>query len=145
MGPMESLPLGLGAHWIFDGHGVPAAHLEEASLRRALDELPELLGLSKVCPPQTFHHAEHGQRTVAGIVLLSESHLSLHAFPEQGLVHGDLFSCKPFDVDVARRYLRQFFSLELFHEHFLERRARPPGHLGLSVDGGPGTGLRRTG
>lgn len=142
---MESPPLGLGTHWIFDGQGVPAARLEEAPLRRALDELPALLGLSKVCPPQTFHHGEHGQRTVAGIVLLSESHFSLHAFPAQGLVHGDLFSCKRFDVDVARRFLRQFFSLELFHEHTLERRAPSQGHLGLSLDGGPRPGLPRTG
>jgi len=142
---MESPPLGLGTHWIFDGQGVPTAHLEEARLRQVLDELPELLGLSKVCPPQTFHHDEHGQRTVAGIVLLSESHFSLHAFPTQGLVHGDLFSCKRFDVDVARRFLRQFFSLELFHEHTLERRAPKQGHLGLSLDGGPRPGLPRTG
>lgn len=142
---MESASLGLGTHWIFDGHGVPAARLEEPVVRLALEELPVRLGLTKVCPPQTFHHGEHGQRTVAGIVLLSESHLSLHAFPEQGLVHGDLFSCKPFDVEVARQFLRQFFTFELFHEQQLERRAPSHGHLGVSLDGGPRPGLPRTG
>jgi S-adenosylmethionine decarboxylase len=142
---MESPPLGLGTHWIFDGQGVPAAHLDEPTVRRVLEELPGLLGLSKVCPPQTFQHAEHGQRTVAGIVLLSESHFSLHAFPGQGLVHGDLFSCKSFDIEAARRHLRQFLPFEFLHEHQLERSAHPQGRLGVSVDGSPRPSLPRTG
>ncbi|XXF78662.1 S-adenosylmethionine decarboxylase [Myxococcaceae bacterium GXIMD 01537] len=140
---MESPPLGLGTHWLFDGQGVPAARLDEASLRRVLDELPELLGLRKVCAPQTFHHAGQGQRTVAGIVLLAESHLSLHAFPAQGLLHGDLFSCKPFDAVAARRYLHELFTPEYFREQHLERRAPTPGHLGQPLDGGARPGLPR--
>jgi S-adenosylmethionine decarboxylase len=126
----------IGCHWIFDGYGAEAARLDdEALLRQALEGLPDLLGLRKVAPAQSFRHEAGRERTVAGIVLLAESHLSLHAFPAQGVVHGDLFSCKPFDVEGARGYLTRVFGLRGFHEELLERRTPGRGKLDLSRHG----------
>jgi len=126
------MELRLGCHWIFDGHGASAEGLgDEALVRRALEELPERLRLTKVAPAQTFHHGPPGETTVAGIVLIAESHFSLHAFPAHGVLHGDLFSCKPFDVDAARAYLTQLFGIRGFREELHERRA--PGDVPVDL------------
>lgn len=130
------MDLRLGCHWIFDGHGAEAARLgDEALLRRALEELPERLGLRKVAPAQSFAQEASGERTVAGIVLIAESHFSLHAFPGPGVLHGDLFSCKPFDVDAARAYLTELFGIRAWREELLERRTKDRAPVGLSRHG----------
>jgi S-adenosylmethionine decarboxylase len=44
-------------------------------------------------------------------VLIAESHLSVHTFPEHGLLWADIFSCKSFDADRLVEAVREAFSL----------------------------------
>ncbi len=117
------MPPLLGMHWVFDGVGDPALLAQAELLRQALTELPDLLQMTRVSAPQTFEHRSGEQRSVAGIILIAESHFSLHAFPEQGVLHGDLFSCKPFAAAVARDYLCALYGLAHLDEQWLERSA----------------------
>ena len=111
----------LGWHWIFDGW-VAGGRLvcNEELLTRVLEELPRRLELTLVSRPQVFAH-QGNPASVAGIVLLNESHFSLHAFPQRGLLHGDLFSCKAFEPAVARRCLDEFFTFRHVSERVLDR------------------------
>lgn len=116
------MKLVLGVHWIFEGYGADRAHLaSEPLLRDVLDALPERLGLTKVSAPQTYRQLADGAETVAGIVLIAESHLSLHAFPLHGVLHGDLFSCKAFSLEDARAYLTERYRVVTFEEQVHER------------------------
>jgi S-adenosylmethionine/arginine decarboxylase-like enzyme len=111
----------LGWHWIFDGWAVDD-HIacDEPLLLRVLEELPKRLELALVARPQVF--ANPGSpASIAGIVLLAESHFSLHAVPERGVLHGDLFSCKPFELTVARRCLQEFFSFRQLSDQLIDR------------------------
>ncbi len=111
----------LGVHWIFDGVAAPELLADEGLLRRALDEVPDLLGLTRVSPSQCFAHLDDEQPSLAGIVLIAESHFGLHLFPRSGVLHGDLFSCRPFAIDRARAHVRELYDVHDFHERVIER------------------------
>mgnify|MGYP002356367162 CR=1 FL=1 len=119
----------LGWHWILDATGCePAALLDPACLERALIELPETLGLTRVGTPQLHRHVDpHDGETLAGITLLAESHLSLHARPTAGLLHVDLFSCARFDHAQARTFLEQLYGFTVATEDLIERGGRNAG------------------
>ena len=80
------------------------------------------LGLTPVSDPQTHRYQQGESELLGGLVLLSESHFSLHLCPEKLAMAGDLFSCKRFDLDVARTFLIERFELEGIRDDMLERR-----------------------
>jgi S-adenosylmethionine decarboxylase len=104
----------LGLHWVADAIGCDPVKLSRDGIREALIDLPMRLGLTSAGAPTLSEHPIDGVLTVAGVVLLTESHASCHSFPDEGVAHLDVFSCKPFEVEVARRYvLRHFGAAEL--------------------------------
>ena len=90
----EPVHLGGGVEWIVDAHGCDAALLRSAApmkelFARAIDEL----GLKPVAEP--LWHEFGGQGGVSGLVLLAESHLACHTFPESGYASMNLYCCHP--------------------------------------------------
>ena len=83
-----------GTEWIVDAHGCSAEALRsigtlEALFARIIDELR----LRPVSAP--IWHQFPGEGGVTGVVLLSESHLSVHTFPESGFAAFNLYCCRP--------------------------------------------------
>jgi S-adenosylmethionine/arginine decarboxylase-like enzyme len=99
----------LGLHWIADLLGCEPDRLTARSLEEALVRLPASLGLTRVGDPQVVEHRTGGGTSLAGIVLIRESHVSVHCFFEQRAVHVDVFSCRELDRDVARRFVQRHF------------------------------------
>jgi S-adenosylmethionine/arginine decarboxylase-like enzyme len=52
---------------------------------------------------------------------IAESHLSFHSFTEKDYFFFDLFSCKPFDVEAAMRYVVEAFDAQDVELHYVER------------------------
>lgn len=48
----------------------------------------------------------------SGAVLLSESHASIHTYPEDNIVYMDLFSCKQLDEKKNRNFLIKTFRVK---------------------------------
>lgn len=113
----------LGWHWILDGRGCDVARAGDAAvLARLIAQLPGELGLAVVGEPQLFEHGERpAGRTLGGLVLLSESHLSVHLRPDAGLLHADVFSCAEFDPALALARLREAYRFSEWDEHLLHR------------------------
>ena len=87
-----------GCEWIVDAHGCDPVRLADPEVMRALfARLVVLLELRPVAPAQwhQFPAAEHGPGGVTGMALLSESHLTVHTFPEHGALCLNLFCCRP--------------------------------------------------
>ena len=100
-------------HLVIDGYGGDRDALENAELiRDFLERHPGEIGMTKIAPPQvyTYRGKEPEDWGVSGFVLIAESHISVHTFPERGYINVDLFSCKFFDstrsVDVVSRTFR---------------------------------------
>lgn len=58
---------------------------------------------------------------VSGFVLIAESHISIHTFPERGYLSLDIFSCKDFDYTQAVAYVTEVFSIARHELNLLDR------------------------
>ena len=83
-----------GIEWVVDAHGCdPAALADLAVLRSLFDRLIAELHLTPVGDPAWHVFARTGG--VTGLVMLAESHLACHTFPEHGSICLNLFCCRP--------------------------------------------------
>jgi S-adenosylmethionine decarboxylase len=102
-------------HLIVDGFGASREMLEsEDMIFRFLDEYPSRIGMTKVAPPQVFRYSGSKPEDwgVTGVVIIAESHISIHTFPERRYVNIDIFSCKDFDHQRALSEIRERFELD---------------------------------
>ena len=90
---------------------------------KLLNELPELIGMTKIIQPYVFPYSglEPKDKGITGIVIIAESHISIHTFEEKDYVFIDVFSCKGFDVDFAKRYFVEAFEANEATVNIVER------------------------
>jgi S-adenosylmethionine decarboxylase len=91
-----------GREWIIDAHGCdPTALTDGVRLRALVDRIVQELALTPVVPP--VWHTFPPPGGVTGFVVLAESHLACHTFPEFGSICVNVFCCRPRpDIDAAR-------------------------------------------
>lgn len=58
---------------------------------------------------------------VTGFILLAESHISIHTWPEHGYAAIDVFSCKPFDASIVERIIEKRLETTEIITNSLER------------------------
>ena len=100
-------------HVAIDGFGGDRQKLSDENLVRALlDRYPEEIGMTKIAPPhvQRYVGKKPEDWGLSGFVLIAESHISIHTFPQHGYVWVDIFSCKGFDArrpidDIQEQFL----------------------------------------
>ena len=127
---------GFGPHLMLDGYGCDRAKLEDLNLiYRILEELPNRIGMTRIMPPYVFKYS--GVRAedwgISGFVLIAESHISIHTFPEKNFVSVDIFSCKEFDSEAASEYLKAAFEMEKVESNMLDRGTEFPKELNGAV------------
>src|SRR5262245_28784120 len=83
-----------GVEWIIDAYGCDAAALADLSRVRTLfDRLIAHLGLTPVAAP--VWHTFPPPGGITGFVVLAESHLACHTFPEFASICVNVFCCRP--------------------------------------------------
>ncbi len=101
-----------GKHLIIDAYGIDYKKLKDGkaikNLLRGLPEKFKMRPLSKevVKKVKTAYYPDWG---VSGFIMLYESHISLHTWPEEGYVAMDLYSCKDFDDKSIKKYVKNFW------------------------------------
>ena len=105
---------GARVHLVVDGYNADPVKLNDPDLvRRFLDEYPDKLGMTKMIEPQVYTY--RGQVSedwgLSGFVLIAESHISVHTFPDRGYVNIDVFSCKEFDPEASLQDVKEAFAL----------------------------------
>ena len=76
-------------HWVLQLWGVAPGHINDPALLSAmLGNVVEQLDLTRVS-----EHSHFFGPGVSTVVILSESHLSAHTWPELGYMHIDLLTC----------------------------------------------------
>ncbi|WP_410499223.1 adenosylmethionine decarboxylase [Chitinibacter sp. S2-10] len=94
----------IGRHLIADFHGCPADLLADPAQIAAVMLSAAQAGQASVLQ-QHFHHFGAGQG-VTGMLLLKESHISIHTWPEHGFAAIDLFMCGAANAEAALAVLR---------------------------------------
>lgn len=95
-----------GRHVIADFHGVSQEVLDDyLFLRNALHEAAQACGATVV--GEQFNKFE--PQGVTGVLVLAESHLSIHTYPEHGFCAIDCYTCGT-EVDPEKAY-RHLISL----------------------------------
>ena len=83
-----------GVEHVVDASGCDPDALRSPTILQALfREIVLSLGLTPIGTP--MWHAFPGAGGVTGIIMLSESHLSVHTYPETGFAAFDLYCCRP--------------------------------------------------
>lgn len=83
-----------GSEWVVDAYGCrPDALRSLGTLQGLFDRIVTDLGLHPVAEP--VWRVFPGGGGVSGMLLLSESHLTCHTYPEHGLAAFNLYCCCP--------------------------------------------------
>ncbi len=99
-------------HLAIDAYGVDAGVLaDEGVVADFLARCPDAIGMTRIIEPQVYTYRGREPRDwgVSGFVLIAESHVSVHTFPERGYLSVDIFSCKDFDRAAAEGEFRESF------------------------------------
>lgn len=116
-------------HVTIDGFGGNAQRLaDEAAVRSLLDRYPADIGMTPIAPPYVTRYVGSKPEDwgISGFVLIAESHIALHTFPDHGYVWLDIFSCKAFEADPAIDVIRRQFELQDLRVSVLERGLEYP-------------------
>ncbi len=125
-----------GPHLILEAYGCPKENLADMSLiSQTLDKYPEKLNMTKIMPPYvfTYHGSVPDDWGVSGVVLIAESHISIHTFPDKEFVTLDIFSCREFDVEAAINYFCEVFKPESYDKQVLMRGREFPRSTGRAA------------
>lgn len=98
--------------------------------------LPEQIGMTKITQPNVFPYEGlvPEDRGITGVVIIAESHLSIHTFPLKKYAFIDIFSCKGFDTDAAIQYCIDHFESQSPEVHMVRRGLSFPRHATLEKE-----------
>ena len=112
---MNSVGINLnGTHLIVDCMGCENSTLTDKILiSDFIENTIKMLGMKKLIDPVLVQcdgsTNEWDKGGFSAFAMIAESHISIHTFPQAGLLSADIYSCKPFDVDLAIESFQAFF------------------------------------
>lgn len=99
----------IGQHCIWDAYQCDAGKLSYVPfVEKALYAMVKELGLH----PVSASFKQFEPVGVTGFILLEESHISIHTWPEHNFAAFDVFSCNAFDEEVVKKLIMELFKAE---------------------------------
>src|SRR5215467_958465 len=114
-------------HLMLELYGCDRHILSDESLaKHVLEEYPARVGMEKVSPVHLYQIETSNplDAGLSGFVVIAQSHISLHAWPEYGEVDIDICSCKEFSQEDAIAFAKQVFQTDDVESHFVVRGTR---------------------
>lgn len=124
-------------HLVIDGFGADQARLQDLALVfDLLDNYPAAIGMTKIMPPYVFRYTgvKPEDWGISGVVLIAESHISIHTFPDKQYINIDIFSCKAFDAQAALGFMKEKFGIADASARVLERGLEYPHQIQRASD-----------
>lgn len=130
---MEQPIAHFGEHVTLDGYDGDYELLNsEALVQQSLSELPGLLGMDKLAEPVVYFAEGNDTKDPggwSGVVVIKESHISIHTFPGRKFVSADVYTCKNgMDVEFIEEYFKKTFGLQEVETNFIVRGKHYPAY-----------------
>lgn len=126
-----------GPHLLLEAYGSRKDKLQDiAIVSDLLDNFPQKMQMTKIMPPYVFRYDGGEVKEdwgISGVVLIAESHIALHTFPEKGFFTLDIFSCKEFNIRQAVDIVLEVFEPVHFDETVITRGREFPRSIGRAV------------
>jgi S-adenosylmethionine decarboxylase len=113
-----------GLHLMLDAYEADHDKLSDmARVFRFLRDLPPRIGMNALTPPMVLEATDTGTGFdtggYTGVVIIAESHISIHTFPDKDFFTMDVYSCSDFadQVDEIMAYTKETFG---FGKHELQ-------------------------
>lgn len=109
----------LGSHLILELYDCPAQILDDPrQVSQVMSQAVQVSGATMIKP---FFH-QFAPQGVSGVIIISESHFSIHTWPEYGYAAVDIFTCGDvIDMDAATEHLRRGFQAGGIQKMMLSR------------------------
>jgi S-adenosylmethionine decarboxylase len=117
----------IGHHATWDVYGCQPSQISfQSDIETLLTNIVRELGLTGI----RSGFKQFQPIGVTGFILLEESHISVHTWPEHGFVALDIFSCKPFEAAAVSFMLERELRCDQIVLHQMSR-GKLPEHLSL--------------
>lgn len=115
----------VGTEWLIEAHGCDAENLRDSGLLRSVfDRVIADLGLKTLGEP--LWHKFGGEAGVTGLIMLTESHLACHTYPEHNLATFNLYCCRERPEWPWEEVLKEILQAESVTVVRVERGSRKP-------------------
>ena len=115
-----------GIHFMLDGYGASIEKLQnKEQLKNMLLEIPKTMGMHTISEPVVVEVGPKNRKDpggLSGFVLIAESHLSFHTFPNRGFVTIDIYTCQnELDTEKLTTLFTEAFGLKA-SESYIQKR-----------------------
>ena len=113
----------LGKHILLELYDCPQSKMNDIEgLEKQLCQAAEIMGATLV--DSRFH--QFSPYGVSGVVVIQESHLTIHTWPEFGYAAIDIFTCGDIDMDAGIKYLEKALQSRRVDSRLIERGINLP-------------------
>ena len=105
--------------------GYPPMLDDAQQMREFICRLANRVGMTIVNGPTVVSFKEMSGDPTAGLsafAIISESHIALHTWPQQGFIRVDIGSCRDFDNEDAILFISEALQLTRTYQEVSERR-----------------------
>lgn len=111
---------------MIDGYSGNYEKLNDKDLiLNCLNDLPGKLGMHKLADPVIYYAPANNKKDPggwSGFVVIAESHISIHTFPERGFLSVDVYTCQNgMDIDFIINYFKDIFQIKEAEQNFVKR------------------------
>jgi S-adenosylmethionine decarboxylase len=111
-----------GLHLTLDGYGADSRKLNDISLLfETLNNLPGKIGMNKIGFPHIAQFKEEEIAGISGIIMIVESHISIHTYPKKQFISMDVYSCKQFNYKKVIRHIKNIYQIKEIEINLIDR------------------------
>jgi len=123
--------MNFGLHFMLDGYGAPKSILKDEELiKNMLQTIPGELGMYAITDPIVVEVGPNNKKDpggISGMVLIAESHISVHTFPNRAFVTLDVYTCQDtLDTKSLIEKFQHHLQFNSFEKHLIKRGVRYP-------------------
>lgn len=131
--PIKNNETTFGMHLMLDAYGVSRKPLDDMKLiYNFLYTLPAKIDMTMLTTPLVANAdltaSGKDPGGISGFVMINESHISIHTFPDKGFFSMDLYSCSNFEeeVDNLLKFIKETFPFTSHELQIVKRGTRYP-------------------